>query len=648
MQIQIWEPGDKIKKNRFEIIKELGRGGFGITYLAEDIEKGQRIVIKTLNAAKQSEPDFTDTQERFMREGFTLKAFDHTHIVKVYEPIHVDLLWGLVMEYVPGQDLGKYTRAKGSLSEPEAIGYIDQIAQALDYVHHKNFFHRDVKPDNIMLREGQREAVLIDFGLAREYLEEQTIYLSNTLGTELYKPIEQYQKRGRFGPYTDVYALTVTLYCLLTGSPPGGGGRESISYTSIVRKKNHDMGVGEERDKPLWRELVRAGVSERTQKAIKLGMQVEPNQRPQTMTKFRELLGLVNSSNCVNPQSGLSPISHSKNISEASLPQLQVLEQHSESLLPSSSSPSISRSKKVPLPQISREVGNDSAIISLKSIVNLPQNEGFNENLGKGIKLEMLHIPAGEFWMGSSDEEFSQFLSQAQHDLQWNDKQVEDFLKVYDERPRHLVRIKAGYMSKYQITQSQYKLIMNGDNPSTFSELKNLPVDSVSWDDAIEFCKKLSKKTGKKYTLPSEGQWEYACRARSETPFNFGATITPIMANYNYNYTYGSKSQEKYQYRRETTPVGTCGKPNQFGLCDMHGNLSEWCLDSWHNSYNGAPPDGSAWIDRGENNQVQERLLRGGSWNKAPRDCRSASRDKNKANYRHNCNGFRVWQSIDE
>jgi formylglycine-generating enzyme required for sulfatase activity len=277
---------------------------------------------------------------------------------------------------------------------------------------------------------------------------------------------------------------------------------------------------------------------------------------------------------------------------------------------------------------------------------NFTQGDSFTENLGKGIKLDMVYIPAGEFWMGSSDEKFSEFLVQAQQDLKWNKKQTEDFLKVYDERPRHLVRITAGYMSKYQITQSQYKLLMNGDNPSTFSELKNLPVDSVSWDDAIAFCNKLGKKTEKKYTLPSEAQWEYACRARSETPFNFGEIISPSMANYNCNYKYGADSTGKYLYPRRTKPVGTCGQPNQFGLFDMHGNLSEWCLDSWHKTYNEAPLDGSAWMDSGEENHIQEHILRGGSWNKAPRDCRSASRDRSRANVHHNCYGFRVWLSI--
>jgi eukaryotic-like serine/threonine-protein kinase len=227
-----------------------------------------------------------------LKEGFTLKTFTYHHIVKVYEPFKVGRLWGLVMEYIPGQDLNGYICKVGALPEAVALGYIDQIAQALDCVHQQNFFHRDVKPHNIMLREGNKEAVLIDFGLAREFIDFQTMYLSNSMGTELYKPVEQYNLKGKFGAYTDVYALAVTLYHLLTGTPPGGGGMDSISFTSIVRKKNHERGNGEECDQELWEELATVGVSEKIVAGIKAGMAVEAKDRPQTMQKFRELLGV--------------------------------------------------------------------------------------------------------------------------------------------------------------------------------------------------------------------------------------------------------------------------------------------------------------------------------------------------------------------
>jgi eukaryotic-like serine/threonine-protein kinase len=177
MAIQIWQPGDKIKNDRFEIIQRLGKGGFGITYLAEDTIKKQQIVIKTLNANQQSEVDFAQKQENFVKEGFTLRTFNHPHIVKVYEPIQIDNLWGLVMEYIPGQDLADYIITHGRLGEAEALNCIDQIAQALDHVHQKKFFHRDVHPGNIVLRQDRNEAVLIDFGIAKEFIDLTTIYV---------------------------------------------------------------------------------------------------------------------------------------------------------------------------------------------------------------------------------------------------------------------------------------------------------------------------------------------------------------------------------------------------------------------------------------------------------------------------------------
>jgi formylglycine-generating enzyme required for sulfatase activity len=145
-------------------------------------------------------------------------------------------------------------------------------------------------------------------------------------------------------------------------------------------------------------------------------------------------------------------------------------------------------------------------------------------------------------------------------------------------------------------------------------------VEQVSWDDAVEFCQRLSKHTGREYRLPSEAEWEYACRAGTTTPFHFGSTITPDLANYDGNYTYGAGPKGKY--REQTTDVGSL-PPNALGLYDMHGNVWEWCLDHWHDTYEGAPTDGSAWLSSGES---KLRLLRGGSWGSLPRNCRSALR----------------------
>jgi len=156
------------------------------------------------------------------------------------------------------------------------------------------------------------------------------------------------------------------------------------------------------------------------------------------------------------------------------------------------------------------------------------------------------------------------------------------------------------------------------------------------WDDAKAFCDRLSQHTGQTFRLPSEAEWEYACRAGTTTPFYFGETITPDLVNYDGNYPYGKAPEGKY--RAETTPVGSF-PPNAFGLHDMHGNVWEWCEDVWHENYEGVPTDGSAW-ETGRDHSY--RLLRGGSWHDNAVWCRAALRDKGTPDYRDFNVGLRV------
>ncbi|MFN9692538.1 MAG: formylglycine-generating enzyme family protein, partial [Synechococcaceae cyanobacterium] len=168
------------------------------------------------------------------------------------------------------------------------------------------------------------------------------------------------------------------------------------------------------------------------------------------------------------------------------------------------------------------------------------------------------------------------------------------------------------------------------------------PVERVSWHEAMEFCQRLSQRTGRTYTLPSEAQWEYACRAGTTKPFHFGATFSSELANHNGNYVYG-EAGEKGTYRQQTTEVASL-PANPWGLHDMHGNVLEWCLDHWHDSYTGAPGDGSAWLkdDVNVNQDHDPRLLRGGSWGGSPRYCRSACRGRDRPGDRIDYVGFRV------
>jgi formylglycine-generating enzyme required for sulfatase activity len=213
-----------------------------------------------------------------------------------------------------------------------------------------------------------------------------------------------------------------------------------------------------------------------------------------------------------------------------------------------------------------------------------------------------------------------------------------------DERPQHDVTLPTFYLGRYPVTQVQWRAVaaypkIERDldlNPSRFKG-NNRPVERVSWDDAREFCQRLSAKTNKDYRLPSEAQWEYACRAGTTTPFHYGETITTELANYAGSYTYnnGLKGED----RNETTEVGRF-PANDWGLHDMHGNVWEWCEDDWHSNYEGAPSDGSAWVE--SDRTETRRLLRGGSWFYDPENCRSACRVNFTRGDRFGNFGFRV------
>jgi len=248
--------------------------------------------------------------------------------------------------------------------------------------------------------------------------------------------------------------------------------------------------------------------------------------------------------------------------------------------------------------------------------------ELFAENLGNGITLEMVAIPGGTFLMGSPEGELE---------------------RMESESPQHLVTVKPFFLGKFPITQAQWEAVagfpkVNIDlkpKPSRFEGAKR-PVEQVSWYEAMEFCARLSQQTGRVYRLPSEAEWEYACRASTTTPFHFGETISTDVANYAGNYTYGSGSKEIY--RVQTTEVGSF-PPNAFGISDMHGNVWEWCADHWHESYQGAPNDGSIWLSSDE---ATQRLLRGGSWCNKQRRCRSAVRFSYVSDAQSVYCGFRV------
>jgi len=237
--------------------------------------------------------------------------------------------------------------------------------------------------------------------------------------------------------------------------------------------------------------------------------------------------------------------------------------------------------------------------------------------LAENVNLKMIEIPAGSFLMGSSTEE-----------LEYRE----------NETPQHKVNITSFFLGKFPVTQEQWFAVMR-ELPYLSEEFrgKDLPIVNVWLEKALQFCAKLSQITNKNFRLPTEAEWEYACRAETETPFSFGETITTDLANFNGEQPF--RNTQKGILRKHLTPVGFFKVKNNFGLCDMHGNVWEWCVDIWHENYNNAPNDGSAWITNGDQGYC---VQRGGSWVDRASNCRSAFRVGDIAHNSDHIVGLRV------
>jgi formylglycine-generating enzyme required for sulfatase activity len=233
--------------------------------------------------------------------------------------------------------------------------------------------------------------------------------------------------------------------------------------------------------------------------------------------------------------------------------------------------------------------------------------QAFHADVADGVTIELVRIPAGTYQMGSPETEENRFA---------------------DEGPAYTVTVPEFYIGRYEITQAQWRAVaalpkVKVDLPADPSEFKGdmLPVENVTWSESVEFCDRLTAMLRRRFRLPSEQEWEYACRAGTTTPFSFGATLSPQVANYNASSPYGAGP--KGASATTTIPVGSLKVANAFGLSDMHGNVWEWCFGIYQDSYVGAPADGTARMTGGD---PRSRNCRGGAWDTLAPDCRSANR----------------------
>ncbi|MGK7918182.1 MAG: SUMF1/EgtB/PvdO family nonheme iron enzyme [Prochloraceae cyanobacterium] len=648
----------RILGGHFQIIKRLGGGSFGQTYLAENIQQfGHQCVVKQLRSLADRPATFELIKNLFEREAKALYEIGcyHDQIPSLIAYFEENRQFYLVQEFIEGHDLTQELTQGKQLPESEVIELLENILKPLAFLHQNKVIHRDIKPSNLMRRNQDGKIILIDFGAIKELSVTQIINtqgetkVGTIIGTAGYMPSEQGLGKPKFS--SDIYAAGIIAIQALTGLK--------------VEQLEENPETGE----LVWQHRVQVTpeFSAILEKMVRYHFRERYPTANEALKAVQELSG--SSSKTINPVSdnnrqivpfkltsqGTEERITGHNLAEnnpiiAGLMKRRRLLKWSALIGAGVGIAFVERSvfdfvyfNHLSSPEI---FDLDLPILPAKvklekfdfEVVNLDkrghvikrsarQAQYFAEDLGNGIALEMVAIPGGTFIMGSP-----RLL------LVSSEKGSYD-----DERPQHKVTVPPFFMSKFPVTQAQWRAVANlpkvdrnlKPDPSYFKG-DRLPVESVNWYDAVEFCQRLSQKTGRKYRLPSEAKWEYAARAGTTTPFYFGETITSELANYDGNYTYASES--KGEYREKTTPVGSF-VPNAFGLYDMHGLIWEWCADTWHENYHGAPTDGSAWLKDGNEKRS---TLRGGSWLNNPQLCRSAVRVNDNRIVDSNLFGFRV------
>ncbi|RCJ24700.1 hypothetical protein A6770_03315 [Nostoc minutum NIES-26] len=597
----------KTLDGRYKILKKLGEGSFGETYLARDEKRPS----KPLCVVKQLKPKHNHPKvlELFEQEAVILeKLGEHPQIPRLLAHFAVHNQLYIIQDYVEGHTLRTELGRGKPLTESNVIKLLQEILEVLVFVHQNNVIHRDIKPENVMRCKQDGKLFLIDFGSVKELSTlsmdfERIIRTTVFIGTLGYMPFEQ--ARGKPRLCSDIYALGTIGIEALTGISP---------YLLP-----EDSSTGQ----LFWRDRVQH-VSDRLADVLDTMVCNDCNLRyPSAVEALQALTAIKVLSPSPLLQSFLSPRSFNFNSMVSSQSDLDVEFDRSEletAILPL---------KKFEF-AIATVSGKSSFASTLTCDITHSRGSGlcFIEELGNGITLEMVSIPGGQFLMGSPDNERERFDS---------------------ESPQHPVTVPSLFMSKFPVTQAQWQAVamlpsINRDlepEPANFRGA-NRPVEQITWDDAVEFCARLCQKTMRNYGLPSEAEWEYACRAGTTTSFHFGETLTPSLANYSHsnNSSYGAGSQGSNY--GQTSPVGSF-PANAFGLYDMHGNVWEWCADRWHENYEGAPLDGTVWLDSDDD---RSRLVRGGSWKSSAKLCRSAYRSWNPRDGRGNLLGFRVAVSL--
>ena len=620
---QALPPGYQL--GHYRLLEVLGVGGFGVTYLGEHVSLGHRIAVKeylpnefAVRAGTTVHPkspanreDFEWGLARFVDEARTLTRFRHPNLVRVSDYFEANSTAYIVMDYEDGEPLDKLLDRHGTLTEAQLKRVLLPVADGLRQVHAAGFLHRDVKPSNIFMRRSDETPVLLDFGAARNALGRKSRSMTAVV-TPGYSPPEQYETDGEQGPWTDIYALSALCFRAMTGNRP----EESIRRSRLLFQDRKDP-------LPSLEEKGVSGYSSQFLAAVDWGLRVIETERPQSLDEWLAQLGDApaaisagrRTGSPTPPEAPVRPVARERagiGAKEALLPGVAVVAVGVALYFALAHWPQIpDRDRTLP--------GNGEARERIELERLLEVGARFRDCPECP---EMVVVPAGSFLMGSPDTEEG---------------------RDETEGPLHRVTFAVPFaVGVYEVTFDEWDACLASggcgghrpDGPGLGPRGRH-PVVRMRWRDAQSYVRWLSGKTGKRYRLLSESEWEYVARAGTRTPFHTGSTISTGQANYHGKYVYGSGREGVY--RGKAVPVGSF-PANAWGLHDVHGNVQEWVQDCWNDNYQGAPRDSSAW----ESGNCWRRVLRGGSWNSTPWNLRSALRNWNFTRNRIEYSGFRV------
>lgn len=540
------QPGTKLCGGKYIISCKLGAGGFGITYKATQQGLNKIVCIKeyflagrcvrnnvtcAIDIQGDNDKVFTKYREAFVREAKLIATLHHSNIVEVTDVFDENNTSYMVMEYIEGRTLQSLIEKRGKLSYPEVVNYIAQITNATGYIHRRHILHRDIKPDNIMIT-ADFKAILIDFGSAREFEQDKTQHHTSMV-THGYAPIEQYSSNSRKGSYTDIYAIGATMYFALTAEVP------EVASSRFENKMKEPKELNPEIPAEANRTIMKA-------------MQIKAENRHQTVDEFMDDLRNIKPSVIVDEQIGgkknkwLIPVLIASAVVICALVGFLVFSPSKERVI---------------------EIDNGIKTYDFTDGLNYP----------------MVLVEGGEFTMGNNE---------------MNDEE--------EDCPEHVVTISNFYIGQFEVSRRLWKEVMGYDpsenNPEEDdngraighqSYYDNLPVENITIDEAQEFVKRLNKRTGKQFAIPTEAQWEYAARGGKYSNGYYFAGVD-ISAHIRY-------------YTDYPLAVDYDGGINEIGAYNMSGNVAEWCLDSYdadyyYNSNNAKDPvccDGDDNIFRG-------------------------------------------------